>query len=124
MNQDELDDLAGNLGGKITYTKPGKPDSLAIITDLKGNPKLWQFEQRLRENDWSRIYGNMSREHWGGTDWKRQGKHGNWYHITVFPKPSRSTTSYGAYHDQMAAPPSQITIHCENGNPQNPFHER
>jgi hypothetical protein len=123
-NQEELDALAEKLGGKITYTKPGKPDSEAIITDIKDNPNLLNFERRLRDNGWSRIYGNMSPEHWGGIDWKNTGKYGNWYHITVFPIPSSSITDWGVYHDQIKAPPKKITIHCENGNPQDPLHER
>lgn len=122
-NQEELDDLAGSLGGKITYTKPGKPDSEALITDLKDNPTYSQFESRLRKNDWGPIWFNMSREHWGGEDWKRQGKYGNWYHITVYAVKFLHLADNHVERN-LNVPPKKITIHCDNGNPQNPFHER
>jgi hypothetical protein len=123
-NQEELDDLAGNLGGKITYTKPGKPDSEALITNLYNSPTFSQFEQRLRENDWSPIWFNMSKEHWGGEDWKRKGKYGNWYHITVYPVDYRRFPRNQEADAKNLSPPKKITIHCDNGNPQDPLHER
>lgn len=116
-----MDDLAEKLGGKSTYTKPGKPDSEGLITDLRGNPSYSAFESRLRKNDWSPIWFNMSPEHFNGEDWKRQGKYGNWYHITVYGQKYR----YGGHMlTKKCLPPRKITIHCDEANPQNPFHER
>ena len=121
-NQEELDDLATQLKGKITYTKPGKPDSEALITDVEGNPSFLAFEHLLSDKGWTRIYGNMSEEHWGGQDYKRKGKYDNWYHVTLFWAEGYSYSS-GMVMNPFA-PPRKVTIHCENGNPQNPFHER
>jgi len=102
------------LGGKITYTKPGNPDSEALIAGRKGNPTFGDVDLLLYRNGWDPIFLNMSKEHRGGDDYKHQGKYDNWYHVTVFRDESEGGFSY------FNKPPTKITIHCDNGNPQNP----
>jgi len=134
--------LAGELGGKAVVDPHGPRGDTTYIKLRKGFRNYNKVIARLKALGFSQIYGNQSRAHIGGSDWSvQQGNY--WLHVTVgYPSsndPSNSATNGNANQNQSGSQKNDatnssiprkkpgtnatwITIHCDNGWPQSPFH--